>query len=107
MITEIRDGHVVDRPARPMTPWDAAIARTLLREVHRIEIDVRTCAEKRGEVVHLAPSRRLSTAEEVLVLRAFAAVTDSPLAWHGDVVWTATRCDRCGQYLCCCLGGAR
>lgn len=32
--------------------------------------------------VHLRAGRELSTAEEILALRAFAAVTDSRLAWH-------------------------
>lgn len=41
---------------------------------------------RRGTTVHLWPTLRpLTTADEVTVLRAFAAVTDARLAWHGAV----------------------
>jgi hypothetical protein len=38
-----------------------------------------------GNTVHLWPIAPVDTAQEVHALRAFAAVTDSPLAWHPSV----------------------
>ncbi len=95
--------HAGDHIERPCTETQATDVEAMLAQ--RLGVMVRPVLD--GRTVHLWPERRLTTAEEVRVLRAFAAVTDSPLAWHGDVVWTATRCDPCGQYVCCCLGGAR
>lgn len=75
--------HAGDRVARPLNLWDEAIARTLLAVDHHIEVRVRTV----GEVVHLHPQRPLTVPERVTVLRQFFEFTDSPLHFHGDVIW--------------------
>jgi hypothetical protein len=41
------------------------------------------CARRAG-TVHVWPEHKLSTPEEVTVLRAFKAVTDCPIAWHAS-----------------------
>lgn len=46
------------------------------------QIPVTTTSDGPHNTVHVCPGRELSTAEEVLAPRAFAAVTDSRLAWH-------------------------
>lgn len=82
--------HAGDRIGRPITPWDIAIARTLLREVHHINVAV----DVQGDVVHLTPHRPVTTGEEVLVLRQFLAFTDSPLRFHqppADIIWTSAQ----------------
>jgi hypothetical protein len=41
--------------------------------------------EDRRHVVHLHALAPMTTAQEVHALRAFAAITDQRLAWHGAV----------------------
>lgn len=82
MITEIVAGHVVEHVAHELTPAEAAtITKVLAAEGLRVEP---TEPDVFG-VVHLWAKQPLGTVGEVRVLRAFSAVTDSPLAFHGAV----------------------
>lgn len=77
----IDHGHAVDVFARPICQVDAtAIAATLGRS----GIGVESTVDALG-VVKLWPLHKLTTAEEVAVLQAYTAVTDSRLAWHRAV----------------------
>lgn len=77
MRVEIASGHVRTVVARRLTEDRAAVVTAVLRTqgLHvSPEVDV-------FGVVHLW-TKPTDTAGEIRVLRAFAAVTDSPLAYH-------------------------
>lgn len=79
MITEIVEGHCVNRIGHQLTATEAAvITKVLAAEGIRVEP---TEPDFFG-VVHIWAKERTDTAGEVRALRAFRAVTDSPLAWH-------------------------
>lgn len=66
-----------DEPRHEITQAEAARILTALAKegVHVVPmVD--------DHVLHLWPQELLSIAQEVTVLRAFAAVTDSRIAWH-------------------------
>lgn len=81
MITLIRpDGLRVERVGHQLTDTEAAtIAKVLAAEGIRVEP---TEPDVHG-VVHLWAKGEYGTEGEVRVIRAFAAVTDTPLAYHG------------------------
>lgn len=82
MITLIRDGHVVDHIGHQLTDTEAAtITKVLAAEGIRVEP---TEPDAHG-VVHLWAKGEYGIEGEVRVLRAFTAVTDTPLAYHGAV----------------------
>lgn len=88
-VASAEHAHAGDRIGHPLTPWDTAVARTLLALSHDIEVHV----EVKGDVVHLYPQRLVTTAEEVTVLRTFIEFTDQRVAWHDpaakavDLIW--------------------
>jgi hypothetical protein len=71
-------GHAVEVFARPIGQADAT---TIANTLGRAGIGVESTVDAVGTVT-LWPLRRLTTAEEVVVLQAYTAVTDSRLAWH-------------------------
>lgn len=82
--------HAGDRIARPLTDDQAATIDTVVQSL--LGFRVRPATDVFG-VVHLHPAHAVSTRDEVRVLRAMRAVTDSPLAWHshpGDLIWGVT-----------------
>lgn len=83
MITVIDDsGTRIDLVGHEITTSEAAtVAKVLAAEGIRVEP---TEPDFFG-VVHLWAKVPIGTAGEVRALRAFRAVTDSPLAWHGAV----------------------
>lgn len=82
MRTEIIGGHVVDRIAHQLTDTEATvITKVLAAEGIRVEP---TEPDLYG-VVHLWALQPVDTPGEVRALRAFRAVTDAPLHWHGAV----------------------
>lgn len=64
---------------RPLTLRDA---QALVEQLHDLGIEI---TARPGTTVHLCGLAPLTTTQEVRVLRAFAARTDAPLAWHGAV----------------------
>lgn len=74
----IAQGHATTVLDRPLT---AAAAGQVAAILHSSGIPVEPSTDSAG-VVHLFPLRLLATVEEVVVLRAFRAVSDSPIAWH-------------------------
>jgi hypothetical protein len=81
VITEIRDGHVVDRIAREITDAEAhRITIALAAQGIRVEPVVDA-----HHVLNLWAKTPCTTAQEVVALAAFKAVTDARLAWHGAV----------------------
>jgi hypothetical protein len=81
VITEIRNGHAVDRIGHKITTAEASvITKVLAAEGIRIE----PASDVFG-VLHLWAKTPIGTAGEVRVLRAFKAVGDSPLEYHPAV----------------------
>jgi hypothetical protein len=64
-----------------LTEPEAAAICAVLRAVEHIPVE----ADCYADGVHLHPCREVTTAEEVSVLRAFAAVSDSRIFWDGAV----------------------
>jgi hypothetical protein len=82
VITTIVDGRPLTRVAHHITPSEAAVVtKVLAAEGIRVEP---TEPDAFG-VVHLWAKGCIDTAAEVRVLRAYAAVTDGPLAFHQAV----------------------
>lgn len=80
--------HAGDRIARPLTDDQADTIDRVA--VAFLGVRIRPSTDAFG-VVHLWPTGPVSTMDEVHTLRAIAAVTDSPLAWHRpaeDVIWS-------------------
>lgn len=75
----IENGHVVERPVRPL-PWPAAA--DLAEQLAREGIDVLIEA---GPIVHVTALVCTTTEQEQRVLAAVMALTDSRVAWHGAV----------------------
>lgn len=69
--------------AHPLTASEAAAVRTVLWSVEHIPVDVHV--DQAGRVNLWPVGREVTTLEEVTALRAFAAVTDSPLRWFPAV----------------------
>lgn len=67
-----------------LTPAEAATVCAALAADEQ-HLPVLAAADARN-IVHVWAQRPMTTAEEVTVLRAFAAVSDSRLAWHQAVV---------------------
>lgn len=63
-------------------PIDGATAAVIKEHLHAQRIPVAVVVDGHRHVVHLWPWLRTTTAQEVTVLREFAAVTDYRLAWH-------------------------
>lgn len=81
MITEICNGHVVDRIAHELTDAElAAVTAELAGVGIRVEpvIDV-------FRTVHLWARQPTTTVQEVTALTAVKAVTDARVDWHGAV----------------------
>lgn len=81
MTIAIRDGHVVDTPARELTDVDAyqvrgQLAAQGIRVVLGTDID---------HVVHIYALDPTSTAQEVRAIAAFRERTDCRLAFHEAV----------------------
>lgn len=79
-------GHVSEMAGRPPTPDQLATVCTVLRAQH---IPLTTHIDQQWGIpigaettVHAYALAVLSTRQEVLALRAIAAVTDARLAWH-------------------------
>lgn len=64
-------------PVHPLSFLEASVIADGLADTCGIRIKVEL-----GRVVHLYALGPVTTAQEVAALRAFAAVTDSRLAWH-------------------------
>lgn len=77
--------HAGDRIARPLTEQAARDLDAVL--AIRLGVQLHPTTDFFG-VVHLHPSRPLTTREEVRALAVVMAKTDAPLAWTGDVIWS-------------------
>lgn len=82
MRTLIANGHVIDVVGHRIAQAEAAAVCNVLRAVEHIPLTADVAFDG---TVHIRPQRELSTADEVTALRAFAAVTDARLIWHGAV----------------------
>lgn len=80
MTLAIRDGHVIDTPARELTDMEQiGIAVDLLTD-HGIHV-VPVVSVADGWL-HLWAQHEMSTLQEVTAIGAYRARTDCPLAWH-------------------------
>lgn len=78
MRTLISEGHARDVVGHRCAQVEATTVCTVLRAVEHIPL---TASIGPGGSVFLFPQRELSTCERVTVMRAFCAVSDSPLIW--------------------------
>lgn len=77
VIIAIRDGHVVERPARPLGPRTASVV------AERLAADGIDLLVETGPIVHVTALTPVTTEQEVAALAAFLDVTDSRVAFHG------------------------
>ncbi len=82
MRTLICAGHARQVVAHHITAAEAAAVCNVLRSVEGIQVSADVGYDG---TLNLRPSCPVSTGQEVAVLRAFTAVTDSPLHWHPAV----------------------
>jgi len=83
MSLSIVAGHVIDRPAKPLTDERAHRIAAGLADAG---IHIEPIADVFG-TWHLWQRHQHSVAQEVAALRAFLAEHDSPVHWHPDIVW--------------------
>jgi hypothetical protein len=79
MSIAIIDGHVVDQPIHVLTETEADVVTKVLRSQG---LRVEATEPDFFGVVHIWAKHATDTRGEVRTLRAFEAVTDSPIEYH-------------------------